>query len=81
MFSDVFHYIGMTTRFNKARYAELKQKEGEEAQPGGSLQSKRQCLKKGGDSKKPSISFIVQKVFEVLPSALTISIEELTPSL
>ena len=37
LFSDVFHYVGMTTRFNKARYIELKKKEGEEAQPGGSL--------------------------------------------
>jgi len=31
LFSDVCRNVGMTTRFNKARYAELKQKEGEEA--------------------------------------------------
>ena len=81
LFSDVFHYVGMTTRFNKARYAELKQKEGEEAQPRGSLQSKRRRLKKGGDLEKPPIPFVVHKVFEVLPSSPTVSVEEVTPSL
>nr|POF06480.1 hypothetical protein CFP56_27892 [Quercus suber] len=70
----------MTTRFNKARYAKLKQKVGEEAQPGGSLQSKRRCLKKCGDSEKPPIPSAVQKVSEVLSSFPTMSIEELTPS-
>ena len=71
----------MTTRFNKARYTELKKKEGEEAQPGGSLQSKRRRLKKGVDSKKSFVPSAVQKVSEVLPSSPIVSIEELTPSL
>ena len=79
LFFDVFRYAGMATRFNKARYAELKQKEGEEAQPGGSLQSKRHCLKKGGDSEKPLIPSAVQKVSEVLSSSPTVFVEELTP--
>ena len=81
MFFDVFRHVGMTTRFNKARYAELKQKEGEEAQPRGSLNSKRRRLKKGGDLEKPPIPFAIHKVFEVLSSSPTVSVDELTPFL
>ena len=68
----------MNTRFNKARYAELK-KESEEAQPGSAL--KRRHLKKGGDLDKSSASPIVPKVLETLLPSPTISIEELSPPL
>ena len=37
LFSDIFCRVRMTSRFNKAMYVELKQKESEEAQPGRSL--------------------------------------------
>ncbi|KAK7844561.1 hypothetical protein CFP56_010768 [Quercus suber] len=43
--------------------------------------SKRCHLKKGGDSEKSSVPFVVQKVSEVPSSSPTFSIEELTTSL
>lgn len=67
----------MTTKFNKARYAKLKQNKGEEAQSGGVL--KRHHLKKGGDPEKSSASPVIPKVFETLLPSLTVSIEEPTP--
>ena len=71
----------MTTRFNKARYAELKPKEGEETQPRGSLQSKRRHLKKGGggDLEKSFVPSAVEKAPEISSSSPTVLIEELTP--
>ena len=72
LFSDIFCLVGMTTWFNENSYVEIKQKEGEEAQPGGSLQSKRRRLKKGSDSEKSSVPSTIQEVSEAPSSSLTI---------
>ena len=81
LFFDIFCHVGMTTWFNKNRYVEIKQKEGEKSQPGGSLHSKRRRLKKGGDSEKSSVPSAIQEVSEATSSSPTIFIEELTPYL
>ena len=71
----------MTTRFNKARYAKLKQKESEETQLGGSLQNKRRHLKRGGggDLEKSFVPSAIEKAPEIPSSSPIVSIEELTP--
>ena len=81
MLSDVFLRVWMTTRFNKARYAKLKPKECEETQPGGSLQSKRRHLKKGGggDLEKSFVPSAVEKAPEITSSSPTVLIKEQTP--
>ena len=67
MLFDVFLYVGMTARFNKARYVELKQKESEETQPGWSLQNKRHRLKKGGggDLEKSFFPSVVKNALQI----------------
>ena len=78
---DVFLCVGMTTRLNKARYAELKQNESEETQLRGSLQNKRCHLKTGGggDLEKSFVPSAVEKAPKIPSSSSIVSIEELTP--
>ena len=59
----------MTTRFNKDRYAELKQRGGKEVQPEVNFQNKRHHFE------NTPASFALPKVSEVLPSSLMACLE------
>nr|POE96083.1 hypothetical protein CFP56_23453 [Quercus suber] len=69
---EVFFHLTVKARLHlKSRYKDRLKR----------VLSKRCHLKKGGDSEKSSVPFVVQKVSEVPSSSPTFSIEELTTSL